>query len=315
MDVTLVIVNYNSTQLLEQLAASIPDACGLLAYEVCVVDNASRVFDAEGFRRRHPEYRLIANTENLGFAYACNQGIREARGRHVALVNPDVILKPDCLAVLVRYLDTHADTAVVGPQLLNADGSVQSSCRRIPTVFDIFFESSGLARLFPRHPVLGGYRMTYWAHDDERAVEQVMGAVFGVRRAVLDEVGAFDERFFMYYEEVDLCRRIAARGYRIVFTPAAQAIHFMGESAATDKTNALVGFYRSRAQFFRKHEGRLSANFVYFISLADVLLRSTYWTWRAWRRPQDEKIRMMAISYRRTTAALCRPALQGTARP
>jgi len=304
MDLTLIIVNYNTTSYLEALARSIPAACRGLEYEVMVIDNHSRDTNETTLRRRYPKFRLIFNPSNMGFGFACNQGLRRARGRNLVLVNPDMTLHPDSLRRLSDYLDTHPGVAAVGPHLLDAKGRVQPTCRRIPTLFNILCESTGMSRLLPRSRVFGGYRMTYWTHTDEREVEQVMGACLMMKKNVLDAVGLFDERFFMYYEEVDLCKRIRNAGYAIVFTPSAQAVHHEGRAALTDKANALIEFYKSRNYFFLKHYGRIQYWTVKWFSFLDTSLRTLFWVWRSLRNRGDIKAKVFADGYFRANRVL-----------
>jgi len=297
MDLTIVTVNYNSSALLRKMVDSIPESCGRLKYEVVIVDNNSQDTDETTLRRRFGQHHLIINPVNRGFAYGCNLGMKIARGRNIALVNPDVILKPRSLQMLSSYLDLHPEVGAVGPQLLNSDGTIQVSCRKIPDLFSLFSESSGLAALFPKNRLFGQYRMSHWAHDEEREVEQIMGACLLLRKNLVDALGLFDESYFMYFEEVDLCKRILDRGYKIKFLPQAQAIHFRGESALTDKANALSAFYRSRSYYFRKHHGLMSSLLVNFISLMDAGLRSGYWLLRSRIQPTDDKAKIFANGY------------------
>lgn len=315
MDLTLIIVNYNSTEYLDALSRSIPAACRGLKYEVILVDNHSRDADDDALRRRFRDFRLILNASNRGFGTACNQGMRLARGRHIALVNPDMVLQPDCLRRLSEYLNTHPVVAAAGPQLLGDDGRVQPSCRRIPTLYHIFCESTGLARLAPRSRLFGGYRMTYWAHDEEREVEQVMGACLVARRDVLERIGYFDERFFMYYEEVDLCKRLRDAGYAIMFVPEARAVHHEGRSALTDKANALIEFYRSRSIFFLKHHGRRQYWIVKWVSFLDTGLRTLFWSLRAAANRSDVRARLFAESYLRANGILFQGSPKAGMRP
>jgi GT2 family glycosyltransferase len=297
MDLSIVTVNYNSTVLLQKLVDSVPAACPGLAYEMIIVDNHSRDTDEGTLRRNFNQCQVIINHTNRGFAYGCNQGMVKARGRNIALVNPDIILANGCLSLLSRYLDSHPDVGAVGPQLLNKDGSIQISCRRIPDLFSLFAESSGLSAAFSKTRFFGKYHMSNWAHNEERDVEQLMGACLMLRKSVVESLGLFDERYFMYFEEVDLCKRLLDHHYRIRYLPQAQAMHYKGESALTDKANALAAFYRSRSYYFRKHHGPLSGGLVKGISLLDAGLRFMYWSLRTLMKPRDTKARLFASGY------------------
>ena len=297
MDLTIVIVNYNTSALLENLMASLASGCPGLDYEVYIIDNNSQDIDKTVLRRTYSQYHLIINPENRGFAYACNQGMRKARGRNIALLNPDMIIKERCLSRLCQYLDKHREAGAVGPQFLNTDGSVQYSCRCFPTIAGIFFDSLGLARMFPKSKLFSSYYLSGWPHNEEREVEQIMGACFVVKSRLVQATGYFDERFFMYFEEVDLCWRIREKGFKIMFMPTAQAVHFKCESALTDIGTALNGFYKSRGYFFLKHRGPASAGAVGLINWAEIFFNSIFWSLRLLLYPQNRKARIFAWGY------------------
>lgn len=240
--VAIVIVSYNCREPLRQCLSSL-QAGGAIAH-VIVIDNASGDGSADMMREEFPSVQLIVNAENRGFAAACNQGIRATTDEFVLLLNPDTVVGPDALARLLTVMHQEPKVGACGPRILGPDGTLQPSCRRFPTLGRVIADEFGLR---------GAYRMSGWAHDDTREVDQLMGACLMVRRAALNEVGAFDERFFLYFEEVDLCWRLRASGWRVQFVHDATIMHVGGASSRPIRAAALVHRYRSMFAFYRKH--------------------------------------------------------------
>jgi GT2 family glycosyltransferase len=212
-------------------------------------------------RGRFPGAHLVANAENRGFPAANNQGIDLAAGRHVMLLNPDTEIVGDALATLVAYADEHPGVGMVGPQLLNPDGSVQSSRRRFPTLATALFESTWLEALAPRR-VLERYYVQDRPDDVIQEVDWITGAAMLARREAVEEVGGLDEGFFMYSEELDWCRRFRDAGWRIVYLPTAQIVHHVGKSSEQVVAARHVHFQTSKVRYFRKHHGALAAEVV-----------------------------------------------------
>jgi len=270
-DLSVVIVNWNVCDLLHRcLASLLRTPAGGLRSEVIVVDNASEDGSQEMVRALFPEVRLIANERNVGFTCASNQGWASSRGRHVLFLNPDTEVGRGALPTMVHYLDGHAGVGVLGPQLLNPDGSVQSSRRRFPTVVMALFESTLLESWWPANPWARRYRLADRADDVEQEVDWVVGACLLVRGQALRQVGGFDEGFFMYSEELDLCRRIRAAGWTVVFLPEARVVHHEGKSSEQVVAARHIRFQTSKVRYFRKHHGRLASG------LLRCFLLSTY---------------------------------------
>ncbi len=260
MDLSVCIVNWNTRDLLRaclkavlrQLEAISPPE-PLSRAQVIVVDNASPDDSAGMVRREFPQVTLIANEDNRYYAAASNQALRQATGEYVLLLNPDVELQPGALAALVDRLRVRPDAGAVGCQLIRPDGAIQASCRAFPEPWPVILDMTGLRRLLPRSRRFGAYRMTYFDHDHEREVDQPMASCLLLRRAALTEVGPFDEDFPMFFNDVDLCYRLKAAGWRIWFTPKARATH--QHAAATRQAwpamlrQSLRGFVR----FYHKH--------------------------------------------------------------
>lgn len=275
-DLSVLIVNWNVAPLLRQCLASIIASPGVtldpaqpgIHTELIVVDNASSDESRAMLEREFPEVQVIANDTNVGFTRANNQGLRAARGRAVLFLNPDTELIGDALRTMMRYLEDHPDVGVVGPQLRYSDGRVQSSRRRFPTLATAFLESTLLQQWWPDNAVARRYYLADRPDDQEQDVDWVMGACFLVRRQTIDQVGGFDERFFMYSEELDWCRRARAAGWRVVYLPTAQVVHHEGKSSEQAVAARHIHFNTSKVLYFRKYHGRAAAELVRVFLLA-----------------------------------------------
>jgi GT2 family glycosyltransferase/lipopolysaccharide/colanic/teichoic acid biosynthesis glycosyltransferase len=256
IDLSVVIVNYNVKAFLEQCLIAIDRARGALNIEIFVVDNASVDGSQAMVRKRFPHVKLIENSQNVGFSTANNQGIVKARGEYVLILNPDTLIQEDTLAVLKRHLDENPDVGAVGCKLLNPDGSYQINSRRsFPTPWVAFSRIVGLSKIFPKSRLFGQYNLTYLDPDIESEVDVLSGSLMMLRREALEQVGYFDEEYFMYGEDIDLSYRIKKGGWKVFYTPATQAIHYKGESTKKSEFSAITRFYSTMLIFIRKHFG------------------------------------------------------------
>jgi GT2 family glycosyltransferase len=250
------VVSFNTRELLEPCLHSVL-AAG--PSEAVVVDNGSTDGSIELVRSRFPDMRLIVNERNVGYGAAANQAIATCRAPAVLLLNGDTVIAADGLDALGRYLAEHPRVAVVGPRLVNDDGSLQPSTFSFPSPADALMGDTGLHRLVRRVPRLRERFLRTWSHDSARPVSWVRGAALAIRRSAFDEVGRFDEDFFMYWEEVDLCRRLAAAGLQTHYTPITTVKHV--RAAATGKVanpmrrEWLIG----QRRYLQRHESRASA--------------------------------------------------------
>lgn len=246
-NLVIVIVSYNVCDLLRECLRRLD------GQRIIVVDNASADGSAAMVHAEFPTVQLIANSENRGFAAACNQAIRASAEELILVLNPDTRVESAALTTLLDLMQREPQIGACGPRLVNPDGTLQPSCRRFPTLARLIVDELGLSKLFPRSRFFGDYRMTWWPHDQCREVDQLAGAALLLRRAALDDVGLFDERFFMYYEEVDLCLRLRQRGWKVVFVPEAIVPHHGGASASQSVAAMTLARYRSLFAFYRKH--------------------------------------------------------------
>jgi N-acetylglucosaminyl-diphospho-decaprenol L-rhamnosyltransferase len=257
VDLSVVIVSWNVRDLLRQCLGTLADSHPL-SLEVIVVDNASADDSVDMLRAEFPTVRLIANSDNRGFPAANNQGIAVAQGRYVLLLNSDTEVVGGALATMIAFADAQPDVGVVGPQLLNPDGSVQSSRRRLPTWATAFFESTWLQPYAPRR-LLERYYVLDQPDHAILDVDWVKGAALMARREAIEQVGLLDEGFFMYSEELDWCRRFREAGWRVVYLPTAQITHHEGKSSEQVLPARHIYFQTSKVRYFRKYHGRLAA--------------------------------------------------------
>lgn len=273
LDVSIVIVNWNGCELLSRCLQCVERTIRQSTYEVFVVDNDSTDGSQDMVRRDFPKVKLIANSENVGFARANNQAMQIAQGRYILLLNSDAFVKDNTVDHMVNFMDHHPDAAMSSSKLLYEDGRLQPSCARFPTLLSELIIAFGLDKLFARSKFFGSYMMTDWDYNSTRPVEVIMGAFMLVRTELVREIGMLDEAFFMYSEEVDWCYRFHQAGWKVYFVPDVETIHIWGGSSNAVKTETLLRLYRSRVLFFRKHYGWLSALLYKGILSLNALLR------------------------------------------
>jgi N-acetylglucosaminyl-diphospho-decaprenol L-rhamnosyltransferase len=273
MELSTVIVSYRSREPLRQcLAALAADTAGL-AHETVVVDNDPADGTLAVIAAEFPQVRGIPNAENVGFARAVNQGIAATSGEFVLVMNPDCVLERGALAALLGYLRAHPGTGVAGPKILDGDGTLQFSARSFPDHLTFLFNRySLLTRLFPDNPFSRRYLLTDWDHASVREVDWLSGACMVVRRAAIDRVGALDEAFFMFNEDVDWCRRMKNAGWAVTYVPRARVVHFIGASRKKVAPKVIVERHRGMIHYFHKHH---PANpVVTFLADTLILLRA-----------------------------------------
>ncbi len=254
MDLSIIIVSYNGREhlrrCLQSLAAHGPKA----KHEVIVVDNASQDGSPEMVAEGFPEVRLLRLAKNVGFAAGANRGLREAAGEAIVFLNPDSELGDDAFGPMLAYLRSHPDVGILGPKLLDGDGSLQLSCRRFPTFsVALFNRYSLLTRLFPRNPFSARYLLTDWDHNAVAETDWVSGACLMARRSLFEEIGPLDEGYFMYIEDVDLCQRAHRAGHKVVYFPEVALIHHIGRSSSRLPSRSIVERHRSMWHYYKKY--------------------------------------------------------------
>jgi len=271
MDLSVIIVNWNTQDLLRQCLQSVEadlDDSDLNA-EILVVDNASTDDSVQMIKEQFPRVILIENQENVGFAAANNQAIEQSSGRYALLLNSDTEVKSRALQTLCSYLDIHPEVGAAGSQLLNPDGTLQTSCYPFPTLSGELWRLLHLDVLWP----YGVYHMANWDLNTPRKVDVLQGASLLLRRAALDQVGLLDDQYFMYTEEVDLCYRLRQGGWQLFWVPKSKVVHYGGQSTKQVPTKMFLCLYQSKLIFLRKHYGWLAAQVYKLILLITSLIR------------------------------------------
>lgn len=254
MELSVIIVNYNVKYFLEQCLFSVRAAMQGMHGEVLVVDNASTDGSRAYLTVRFPEVRFFWNHTNLGFAKANNQALQYARGKYILFLNPDTVVPEDCFRKCVSFMEAHPDAGALGIRMLDGSGQfLPESKRSFPSLLTSFFKLSGLSRLFPRSPLFGRYHLGHLSEHENHAVEVLAGAFMMVRKVVLESVGSFDERFFMYGEDIDLSYRIRQAGYHNYYFSESFIVHFKGESTRKGSLNYVRMFYQAMSLFVQKH--------------------------------------------------------------
>jgi GT2 family glycosyltransferase len=287
VDISVVIVGWNARHYLELCLESLAAAPPRRSIEIFVVDNASTDGSAEMIEARFPHVKLIRSSENLGFAKGNNVAIRQSQGRYIALVNPDVIVLPDCLDSLAGFLDQNPKVGNVGPRVLNPDRTLQCSCRRFPTLWNNFCSASGLATAFKGSRFFVGEHMFSFPHDRTMAVDILVGCFSMVRREAIAAVGLLDEDLFMYGDDVDWCRRCWNAGWQVVFYPVAEAIHDRGKITAPYPVRFAVAQQRSVIHYWTKHHSFVGVLAFRSIMLFNHLLRYTFAALSGLTHPQE----------------------------
>ena len=257
MDLSIMIPHFNRKELLERCLPSIPAGAGgeTLSYETIVVDNGSKDGSPEMIKERFPHCILLQNETNEGFSRATNRGLRIAQGDYLLCMNNDTVLSPGSLEILISFMKEHPSAGVAGGKIFNRDGTVQLSARSFPRLETAFFNrSSLLSRLLPQNPFSRRYLLTDWDHHAVREVDWVSGSFFLIRRELLQKIGFFDERFFLYCEDVDYCRRVRDAGYQVFYVPEAQTLH--DTSYSEKKVETLFFHHQSMYRFYKKYEAR-----------------------------------------------------------
>ncbi|MDE2126866.1 MAG: glycosyltransferase family 2 protein [Armatimonadetes bacterium] len=276
MDVSIVILSWNTRDLLASCLRSIAADPQAPPHELIVVDNASEDGSREMVREQFPNVRLLVNPVNLGFGAGNNTAIPVALGRYVLFLNSDTLVHAGALAGLIAYADARPVVGIVGPKLLNDDGSLQYSCRRYPTLGAGFFRNTPLGRLFPNNRFASDYLMQNWPHQEAMDVDWVSGAALMIRREVLDETKGFDEEFYFYCEDLELCWRVNHSGrWKVSYYPHSVVTHSIGRSSDKAPTRMTWEFHRSQYLFYRKHYRATTLFFARPLIPLGIVLRAT----------------------------------------
>jgi len=255
INLSICIVSFRARDLLRECLLSIYETVDSLSFEIIIVDNHSEDGTLEMLKNEFHNVRLLVNDHNTGYTRPNNQAIRESRGRYIVLLNPDTLVKPNAIAELFGFLETHPQVGIVGPKVLNRDGTLQKQCRRSEArPWDSFCYFSGLSRLFPHDRRFAGYLMTYLDENSTHEAEAVSGSCMMIRRQVIEQIGYQDENFFAYQEDTDYCRRARLAGWKVFYDPSAQIVHYGGEGGSNVQPfRSIIEWHRSYYLYYRKH--------------------------------------------------------------
>lgn len=296
MQLSVCIVSYNCRDALMRCLRSIQEHAAGVEHEVIVVDNASTDGSAEAAERQFINTRVVRNAENRGFAAAVNQAVGLSSGEVLLLLNPDCELTHGAVDHLWLFLHERPWVGACGPRLVRPDGQLIRSCRRFPSLWTVACEALGLSRIFPRSRFFAAYELGGWSYADRRRVDWVSGAAIAIPRRVWDTVGEFDERFFIYAEELDWFRRLAAARLECWYVPEAEVVHHEGASwTGIDELRALWAHW-SLWEYFAKHHGRACAAAARLLTAVGALMRA--WAWAIagvvprWRAPALARVKL-----------------------
>ncbi|MFQ5823193.1 MAG: glycosyltransferase family 2 protein [bacterium] len=272
MDVSIIIVNHNTKELLKELLTSITQNVKNISYEVIVVDNNSTDGSCELFKTNFTKVTLIANKSNFGFSKANNQAAKLTKGKNILFVNSDTIVCENAIERMFAFLEKEKSTAVVGCKLLNKDNSLQRSCGIFPRLLTEFYFRTFLNRIFPTSKIFGSFKLGSWDYSSVLEVDWVSGACLMIRKEIFDQIGGFDEHLYMYYEDVDLCLRVKKLGWKIYFTPNASVYHLHGGSWERNREIPIFNSCISSLYFFRKHHKKWKIIFLKLFILIETFL-------------------------------------------
>jgi GT2 family glycosyltransferase len=268
MDISIIIVNWNTKDLLRKCIESVYKTIHDVCYEVIVVDNASLDGSVSMLQKAYPQVIIIQNEENRGFGAANNQAIQIMNGKYALLLNSDTVLTENAIKELFVFLETHSEAAMVCGQLLNADGSKQNSIASLPTLLTLMTNMPMLEYLFPKR-----YPSKRYHYGEPVEIDSGIGACLMVRKKAIDEVGMFDECYFFFFEETDWARQMKQAGWKVFHVPTANIYHLQGQSIGKN-IRSRIEFYRSRYQYFRKWGSR-----PYYVIVSTVIMIRLFVNW------------------------------------
>jgi N-acetylglucosaminyl-diphospho-decaprenol L-rhamnosyltransferase len=257
VNLSCIIVNYYSSASLKNCLESVYQTLRKTSLEVIIVDNSQNDPGMASLKESYPQVRVIQNATNVGFAKANNQGALSAQGKTLLFLNPDTILADQAIEEMVTHLESNPDIGALGPKVLNTDGSLQYSCRRFPTLMTGFFNRySLLSRWFPDNPYTVQYLMKDYYHDENREVDWLSGCCIMVPHDVFEKAGGFDEHYFLFNEDIDLCRTIGQNGFKIMYFPLAKITHHVSTSNCKVPARIIIKRHLGMKYYYGKHHGK-----------------------------------------------------------
>ncbi len=261
-DLSVTICSWNTQGDLRACLQSLAEVRDECSFEVIVIDNASHDGSPDMVEAEFPWVRLFRMKENLGFTGGHNYAMEQRKGRHAFLLNSDATVLPGCLKTLLEFADATPKAGIIGPKILNPDGSLQLSCRTFPNPMAALFRNTIIGKLFPNNRFTREYLMADWSHDQSRTVDWVSGAAMLATESLMEKIGFMDPAFFMYCEDVDWCWRAWQAGYEVIYLPQAVCTHAIGRSTDKAANKMIVRFHRSMLYFYKKN--MLPTKFILF---------------------------------------------------
>ena len=248
-----VVIAWNGMKFLPDCLRTLRDDLQGISHEIIVVDNGSTDGTTEFVTKEYPSVRLIRHSANLGFAKAVNVGVGASSGEYVLLLNQDIRVRPGMIASLLTRIESDRTIGVIGPKFVGFDGKTQQSARAFPSMRHVWYDALLLSRLFRRHREFASWRMGWFDHESECEVDQPMGAALLIRRKVIEKVGMFDERFPIFFNDVDFCRRVKEEGYKLLYFPEAVIEHYVGGSTRQFPARMKWKSHRSMYRYLAKY--------------------------------------------------------------
>jgi hypothetical protein len=273
IDLSIIIVNWNSKEYLIKCLVSIENEIKDLTKEIIIIDNNSSDDSVEMVKQSFPEVYLILNKENQGFAKANNSGIRASKGKYICLINSDVIVLKECLPKLFAFMENHKNVGLITPKMLDSDGKTGQAMMLFPTLRNTLTRALALDSLFPKSHICSSFIMSSYDYNKTTAAEVLLGFFWMIRREAFEDVGLLDERFFIYAEDIDLCKRFYEKGWQNVYYAEAQVIHFGGASSSLQPIRFYLEMLRANMSYFKKHFGRKSILLYRLILLLHHVIR------------------------------------------
>ncbi len=272
-DISIIIVSFNSSQFISECLSSLLNQSSDVR-EITVIDNASGDNTVELIRNNFPQIKLIENFKNLGFAKALNSHLNHTDVRYILVLNPDILIPANCLNKLIKYMDENLEVGVLSPKLIRPDGSLDWACRRsFPSPSDIIYRYTNLDRIFSKSSLFSKYSLSYLDQNNITEVDGIAGAFMLIRANALPDVGAFDERFFMYFEDLDWCYRLKKCGWKVLYYPLQEVIHYKRGSSVTNESLMIREFYYSLFKLYDKYYGSSSNEFKRFSMWMFLMIR------------------------------------------